>query len=215
VTGTQLRGWYPDPSGAPRQRYWDGQQWTGHAPPRPAVSRNAPWIVLGVIAVIALFFAGCTALVSGGSKSHLGSDGDRFSGTTGVPGAPVHDGDFEFVVSDVSTPTNWHGAARPRGEWIIATMTVRNLDDESQEFAANSQKLIDSEGHIFAADAQAAVAMNQSSMVVKIAPGADITMELPFDVPTETMPSAIELHDSVFSGGVRVRVSGTSAPSLP
>ena len=21
-------GWYPDPSGAPGQRYWDGQQWT-------------------------------------------------------------------------------------------------------------------------------------------------------------------------------------------
>ncbi len=26
------RGWYPDPSGEPGQRYWDGQQWTTAAP---------------------------------------------------------------------------------------------------------------------------------------------------------------------------------------
>lgn len=30
-------GWYPDPAGAPGQRYWDGRQWTHHAPP-PAPS---------------------------------------------------------------------------------------------------------------------------------------------------------------------------------
>lgn len=30
-------GWFPDPSGAGRQRYWDGTAWTGHtAPTRPA-----------------------------------------------------------------------------------------------------------------------------------------------------------------------------------
>jgi len=28
-------GWYQDPSGTLGQRYWDGQQWTYHAPPSP------------------------------------------------------------------------------------------------------------------------------------------------------------------------------------
>src|SRR5215212_4621871 len=28
-------GWYPDPSGAPQQRWWDGQQWTQQTQPRP------------------------------------------------------------------------------------------------------------------------------------------------------------------------------------
>ncbi len=31
-------GWYPDPSGPPGQRYWDGSNWTEHrvaAPPPP------------------------------------------------------------------------------------------------------------------------------------------------------------------------------------
>jgi hypothetical protein len=26
-------GWFPDPGGMSRQRYWDGQQWTGHCWP--------------------------------------------------------------------------------------------------------------------------------------------------------------------------------------
>jgi Protein of unknown function (DUF2510) len=26
-------GWYPDPSGAPQQRYWDGRNWTAHLQP--------------------------------------------------------------------------------------------------------------------------------------------------------------------------------------
>jgi hypothetical protein len=155
--------------------------------------------------VIALFFGGCAAMIAAGSKSHTSSGANSFRGPTGVPGTPVHDGDLEFVVSDVSTPTNWRGEPRPRGEWVIATMTVRNLDDESQEFVANNQKLIDSDGHTYAADAQAAVAMNKSSMVIKMNPGATVTMKLPFDVPAGTLPMAIELHDSVFSDGCAFR----------
>ena len=215
MASTQQRGWYPDPSGAPRQRYWDGRQWTGHAPPRPALSRYGLWILVGVIAVIALFFAGCSAMIVAGSKTHPASNSDHFRGPTGVPGTPVHDGDFEFVVSGVSTPANWRGDPRPRGEWVIATMTVRNVDDESQEFAANNQKLVDSDGHTYAADAEAAVVMNKSSMVITMEPGATITVKLPFDVPAGALPAAVELHDSVFSRGVRVQMAETSASSRP
>ena len=206
VASTPVRGWYPDPSGAPRQRYWDGHQWAGHAPARPALSRTGLWIALSVIAVIALFFGGCTAMVVAGSKSHAPT-ADEFRGPTGVPGSALRDGNLEFVVSEISTPTNWRGDPRPKGQWIIATMTVRNLDDESQEFAANNQKLIDSDGHIYAADAEAAVSMNKSSMVVTMNPGGNITMKVPFDVPTGTLPTALELHNSVFSEGVRIRVN--------
>jgi hypothetical protein len=33
-------GWYPDPSGAPGQRYFDGHQWTISAPPQPSIVIN-------------------------------------------------------------------------------------------------------------------------------------------------------------------------------
>jgi len=214
VAGTQLRGWYPDPSGAPRQRYWDGQQWTGHAPPRPTLSAAGLWLGLGVIVVVAVLFAGCSAMIAASSRSHSATNGDRFRGATGVLGAPVHDGDFEFVVADVGT-TDWRAEPRARGQWMVATMTVRNIDDEAQEFVANNQKLVDFDGHTFAADAEAAVAMNDTSMVITMDPGAHITLKLPFDVPEGTTPEAVELHDSVFSHGVRVRMARPSPSSRP
>ncbi len=33
VSPTPPSGWYPDPSGAPGQRYWDGTAWTEHFAP--------------------------------------------------------------------------------------------------------------------------------------------------------------------------------------
>ncbi|MGZ4584249.1 MAG: DUF2510 domain-containing protein, partial [Mycobacterium sp.] len=35
TTYRPMPGWYPDPSGAPTHRYFDGQQWTHYAPPPP------------------------------------------------------------------------------------------------------------------------------------------------------------------------------------
>jgi TM2 domain-containing protein/uncharacterized protein DUF2510 len=32
MTEQPSAGWYPDPSGQPGQRYWDGQQWHDNAP---------------------------------------------------------------------------------------------------------------------------------------------------------------------------------------
>jgi hypothetical protein len=71
-------GWYPDPSGAPGQRYFDGQQWTIAAPSPAAKSKAGLWIVLAIIAVPVLFFGGCATLVAIGMHSdHSGtSSGD-------------------------------------------------------------------------------------------------------------------------------------------
>jgi Domain of unknown function (DUF4352)/Protein of unknown function (DUF2510) len=207
VSRTPVPGLYPDPSGAPWLRYWNGEQWTGRMPLPPKPSRDRQWITLRVIAVVALFLGGGATLVAIGAQSHKTSGSDMFRGLASSPGAPVREGNFEFVVTDVSTPANRSGDPRPRGQWIIATMTVRNIDDESQEFVANNQKLIDSAGHTYAADARAAVAMNKSSMVININPGINIMMKVPFDVPAGTLPTAVEVHDSVFSSGARVRVN--------
>jgi hypothetical protein len=207
VSTRPLAGWYPDPSGAARQRYWDGQRWTGHAPQPQSLSRTALWIALTIIAVVAVFFAGCSALVAAGSQSHKTSGSGSHGGPTAAPGTPVVDGDFEFVVSDVSTPANWRGDPKPRGQWIIATVTVRNTDDDRQSFMPNNQKLIDSAGRVYMGDATAAVRMNNDSMVIDMKPGFKITMKVPFDVPTGTLPAAIELHDSVFTDGARVQLN--------
>src|SRR5690349_7483387 len=90
MTMTHGPGWYPDPSGRPGMRWWDGMQWTGHTvPPRPPVDsaptpvgmtlppiappqppagttrrRKAwPWVVAG-LAVLLLVLGGIGAIAS-------------------------------------------------------------------------------------------------------------------------------------------------------
>jgi hypothetical protein len=208
-----LPGLYPDPSGGPRQRYWDGQRWAGQTPwPAPASRPIGRWIALSVLAVMMLLFGGCATLVAIGTHAKK-TAGDGTAAA--APGSPVLDGNFLFVVSDVSTPANGLNAPQPKGQWIIATITVRNVDDEPQGFLACNQKLVDSDGHAYTADTTAAVAMNNDSMQIDVDPGAKVTLNVPFDVPPGTAPTMIELHDSVFSGGARVQVNLTNAPSLP
>ena len=52
-------GWYPDPSGAPVQRFWDGNAWTAQVAGYPAAGQQRrppwiPWIIAGVAVVLAL-----------------------------------------------------------------------------------------------------------------------------------------------------------------
>jgi hypothetical protein len=67
-------GWYPDPSNAAAQRYWDGASWTEHtsAPtyqqpvatpgtPVPPPGRSTAWIVVAVLVVGVLVVGGAIA----------------------------------------------------------------------------------------------------------------------------------------------------------
>lgn len=59
-------GWYPDPAGAPRQRYWDGQRWTEQYQPLTS-SKNYAWAWgLGALAVVLLLLGGGALLRTGG-----------------------------------------------------------------------------------------------------------------------------------------------------
>jgi hypothetical protein len=42
MTSLPPAGWYPNPSGAPGQRYFDGRDWTAHHRPEPPISMPLP-----------------------------------------------------------------------------------------------------------------------------------------------------------------------------
>jgi uncharacterized protein DUF2510 len=60
--GSQPAGWYPHPTMAGTQRYWDGENWTDHVAPLtpaptptlsgPSVFTIAAGVALGVVALI-------------------------------------------------------------------------------------------------------------------------------------------------------------------
>ena len=65
-------GWYPDPSGAPHQRYWDGAQWTEQTAPYsgPQVappaqrSRGVGCLIAAVVGIVVLFVGAILAAIA-------------------------------------------------------------------------------------------------------------------------------------------------------
>ncbi len=123
-----------------------------------------------------------------------------------APAAPVltgRDGKFEFTVTGVETRQGALGGLSdpPMGEWFIVSVTVSNIGDQERTLYATNQNLIDSQGREFESEFWAAAALNDESSV-DLNPGFTIEYKIPFDVSPGTVPTAIELHDSMFSGGV-------------
>ena len=69
---TTPAGWYPDPSGQPGQRYFDGTNWTEHRA-QPQSKKAKKGIILGSIgAVLALFLL--IGVASGGEDEEIADD---------------------------------------------------------------------------------------------------------------------------------------------
>ena len=211
---------HPDPQiQQPAPRY-PMQPGGGFAPPEPKKRKKWPWIVG---AFVALFVV--TSVAGGGDEDEptatasRGADSGNAAPPVEPPAAeessatmnvPVRDGKFEFVVTGVEAGLTSLGdnpflAEDAQGQFVIVTMTVTNIADEPKGLSPSNQKLIDAQGRSFSPDT--AAALNLDSDVTfwdEINPGNTVTMPLVFDMPVDAVPSAIELHDSMFSGGVTV-----------
>ncbi|MDM7487050.1 DUF4352 domain-containing protein [Rhodococcus sp. CSLK01-03] len=210
------------PQGFPAGQY-PGWQNSAVQPQPPQKKRKKwPWVVGAVVALFAI------AGVSGGdeedsSTATAPSAGqtreDRESAParptqTDQPAAgldtPVRDGKFEFVVTEVQTGLTTLGdnqflAEDAQGQFVIVTMTVSNISDQPKGLSPSDQKLIDSQGRTFSPDTSAALNLETDvAFWDEINPGNTVTMPVVFDMPVDAVPASIELHDSMFSGGVTV-----------
>ncbi len=87
-------GWYPDPSGAPGLRYWDGARWTAVAPAPPPVayqplaakrSSFPSWVIVaGIIAIVGALYAYGAHINSEEKKSSSGIS-STYSSTPTTP----------------------------------------------------------------------------------------------------------------------------------
>ena len=124
-------------------------------------------------------------------------------------GDAVRDGNFEFVVEGVETGvTNVGGdfGEDAQGEFSIVTMSVTNIGDEPQLFTDSDQIGFNSQGQQLSADTTAGIYANEDGQgfLEEVNPGNAITVKVVFDLPAGETLTAIELHDSSFSGGVEV-----------
>ncbi|MGH3585493.1 MAG: DUF4352 domain-containing protein [Pseudonocardia sp.] len=129
-------------------------------------------------------------------------------------GDQVQDGAFTFTVTDVETGRESLGdgflRSEAQGNYVLVHVTVTNVGTEAQMFTSANQTLLDAQGREFEADAGAAL-MNvpdSESFLTDVNPGNSVDGVLVFDVPDGLSPTAIELHESLFSGGVTVSLAG-------
>jgi hypothetical protein len=208
-------GWYPDPSGAPGQRYFDGRQWTeNRVPAVPPLKKRKSGLQVFFIGfgVVLAGFVGFLMLL--GSTVHDGTNSGNSSGNSvASAGSVVRDGQFAFQVIGfgnvgkvVRHPTgNPYMTATAQGTFIVLTLTVMNVGDQPASYFGQNQKLIDTGGRQFGVSSDADLYINGSNnMMGDINPGNGMQVKVAFDVPVGTVPAKLKLHDSMLSGGVTV-----------
>lgn len=154
-----------------------------------------PWMVVGV--VLLMVVGGCSTFLL--VESNWGSSSNFTAGR----GDPVHDGQFQFVVTDLKK-AGVQSEPPPKGVYFLATLSVTNDGDEPHPFVLGNQKLIDAAGHGYAPLGMAALRMDHETTILEIPPGATTKLGIRFDVPVGTQPTAIELHYSASSRGATV-----------
>lgn len=127
-------------------------------------------------------------------------------------GTPVRDGKFEFTVTGVKTASSVGQSGlskQAQGQFLIYAMTVQNVGDEAQLFDASNQKLLGADGKQYSADSAAGIYLGEAgnAFLNQINPGNTVKGQIVFDVPKGTEVSELELHDSMFSGGVKVALT--------
>ena len=206
-------GWYPDPSGAPGQRYWDGTAWHTAAPQqqKPVSTKKALlWsTILGLVVLIGLINAlgdsedekTPSVASSTVAASKVPTPVVAPSPAIPPPGSAVRDGQFEFQVLGTTTAKTVDGGlfnSTAQGTYVVVTLKVTNTGDEARRCSPTNQRAFDAAGRRYDADA------GPSSWGEDINPGNSIEITVAFDVPVGTTLTQLELHDSMFSGGVKV-----------
>jgi len=175
-------------------------------------------ITLWRAAAAVVLLAGMIACGSGGGDDKSTSDNaGAGSGADKKPlvatiGKPARDGKFEFTVSKMDCSKTKVGDqylnAKAQGKFCLVTLTVRNIGDDAQLFDASSQKALDADGTVYDADGGAAMYVNKNAetFLNNINPGNQVKGVIPFDVPKNITVTTLELHDSSFSDGVKVKV---------
>lgn len=226
-------GWFPDPSDPSRLRYFDGKVWTDQyanvgapvpntglppqsvgLPPKKAASGKKVALIAGG-SVLALFAIGSLSNNDDDKKPAKSSDTSysksyntqtaqaKPSAPSVAPaGSSVRDGKFEFQVLGVERgATSMDDAFGPevaKGEFFTVKVRVTNVGDDARSFSATNQKLV------INGNEYEATSFMDNGWMEDINPGLGIDTQVTFDIPKGAVPTAVEFHDSIFSGGAAV-----------
>lgn len=172
--------------------------------------------VVGVLVILAVI----GGAAGGGNKTNNSSSTSNSSQPTGSKanttaqlakiGQPVRDGKFEFTVNKQTCGQTSVGDQyvnkTAQGQYCVLSITVKNIGNEAQTFDSSNEYVYDASNNKLSADGTASSYDNSGdeAFLNEINPGNSVTGNVVFDVPKTITPITAELHDSGFSGGVKV-----------
>lgn len=171
-------------------------------------------LIIGVIIVISASSGTSDKQSSSSDNSTKPMKQEEKKETVAKIGETARDGKFEFTVKSVKcgekqVGTNEFMTQKAQGEFCRMSLSVKNIGDKAQSLFSSDQKLINSEGQEFSADDTATMYASDSSNSTwynEINPGNSVKGDIIFDVPVKTKITSAVLHDSAFSGGIKVNL---------
>jgi hypothetical protein len=136
--------------------------------------------------------------------------GQRERTATPALGDRARDGQFRFVVRSsrcgVASVGQGLGRRTASGKFCLLGIEVVNAGAEGRSFEAGHQYLLDAAGRRHSVDGAATWSHDGSARLINLQlnPGQRIEGTLVYDVAEGVEPVQAELHDSPFSGGVKV-----------
>jgi hypothetical protein len=126
----------------------------------------------------------------------------------------ANDGKFQFTVTSFScgqsqlSNDNEFETATAQGQFCVLKLDIKNIGSEAQQFDNSAQYIYTSDGKRLSYATDGTTAANSSgsqcSLLPTINPGNSLSCNVAFDVPQGVTPTYAVLHDSSFSGGVKV-----------
>jgi hypothetical protein len=182
----------------------------GNPQPPPSPTQRTPWDVIGI--ALALIVGSAALLAIGGIAAVRALDDEpaAAAAVAGQVGLPARDGDLELTVTDhaCGSKTVGDGPApnTARGVYCAITLQVRNVGARPQPFDEAGQQGYDQTGNTYTHDALAGFHANSAthSWFKRIEPGVQVTGKLIFDMPASARLTAVELHATPASPGVRI-----------
>jgi hypothetical protein len=208
-SGPYPGGYYPPP--------YSQTPVTPPAPPKKKRGRTL-LIIAGVVVALGVVSrlgsgdatAPTTVTTADSSTGTVADARNAAGGQQAGIGTEVRDGDFSFTVTGVEPGVQTLGkgawSTQAQGEFVLVRVTVTNVGSESTMFSGANQKLLDDQGRTFDADSGGAAMYvpDSESFLNRINPGNSVKATVVFDVPAGLKPTAVELHDSMFSSGSTV-----------
>lgn len=132
---------------------------------------------------------------------------------TATIGQSVRDGKFAFMVTGIQQPTKtftdrFGRTQSAQGVFVVIRVNAANIGYESRSLNATDLFLVDATGKRFATSSAISSMVGAETVFLhKINPGQSVTnAPVLFDVAPGTVATSIELHDSMTSRGVQVKL---------